>query len=565
MKRLLFLLLIAVIPLSAAAQNYQAAEVTISNEKANIAGKVYYIHKVLPKQTVFSICKAYGVTEDELKAANPDLKAGLKAGSIIFVPATGKIQQPAQPVKKEKQPAPAPKPVEVKEAAPDTAAQAKATEVVRVIEHRVRWYESLAGIARKYGISEAEILDYNGLQASDAIRGTVLLIPVTAETDIPDDELLAEQPGDEEESVAEEETTPAAPMPPVRKVRWFNAAEPLHIALVLPFNATGGRASSNFLDFYSGALMALQEQKEKGAHVILNVYDLAQGSQAILDDRKFQESDLVIGPVEAATVEPFLTFCDREGIPFVSPLDHKVDSLVDTYPFLFQVPASVDRQVRNLVAGLRGHNGDRVILAAGTSAADAELVETMEACLQAEAIPYRKVGLADLSAQASSGSRNRPVRVLLGSEGKSFTTQAIRSLNALAKRGIPVEVWCTNRVRNYEQSDPDALFNLSAHIAAPYFIDYSNPADQAFVRQFRALYRTEPDEFAFQGHDVLTYFISSMMRQGSAFADQADMSTMQLLQASFQFQRDHNESGWRNCATRHLVYDKDTFSIVIAK
>ena len=76
MKRLLFLLLLLSAPIVLQAQGYTAPDVVISNEKANIGGKVYYIHKVLPKQTLFSICKAYGVKNEDLLAANPDLKNG---------------------------------------------------------------------------------------------------------------------------------------------------------------------------------------------------------------------------------------------------------------------------------------------------------------------------------------------------------------------------------------------------------------------------------------------------------------------------------------------------------
>ena len=76
MKRLFLLLFLLAAPLAVQAQDYDVPDVVISSEKASIAGKLYYLHKVLPKQTVFSICKAYGVTEEQLAASNPDLKEG---------------------------------------------------------------------------------------------------------------------------------------------------------------------------------------------------------------------------------------------------------------------------------------------------------------------------------------------------------------------------------------------------------------------------------------------------------------------------------------------------------
>ncbi|MBR5018181.1 MAG: LysM peptidoglycan-binding domain-containing protein [Bacteroidales bacterium] len=558
MKRLLLILCLLAIPAGLLAQGYKAPEVEISNEKANIAGKVYYVHKVLPKQTVYSICKAYGIKSEDLNAANPDIKDGLRAGSIIFIPAdAAHIPEPAETVTRKKE---EPR-VVTPEPEPEPEARENLVQVVeRVIEHRVRWFDSLSGIARKYGVSEKTILDYNGLKASDSIRGKVLLIPVMGEAEEEDLEPdLSDAP-----VIAEPEIeTPEAPMLPVRRARWFSAEEPMHIALILPFNLKG-TASSSFLNFYSGALMAVREQKTKGAHLVLNVYDLGQGSDAILADPKFQQSDLVIGPVEASTFAPFLAFSDQTGIPLVSPLDHKVDSLVEFHPFLFQVPASTDIQVENLVRSLHARSDDTVILVTSSSGEN-RLASLMEALLQADGISYRKASTGELSGLLSGGSRRTPAKILIGSESKSFTTDVLRHLNTLAKRNIPMEVWCTNRVRNYETSDPDALFNISAHTSAPYFVDYNDPRDQDFVRQYRALFYADPDDFAFQGHDIFTFFISSLMKQGTAFIDNAAEYPMQLLHCNFHFVREDIRSGWRNCATRNILFEKENYSVTLTK
>lgn len=563
MKRLALILFLLLAAPSLYAQGYDVPDVVVSKEKANIGGKIFFVHKVLPKQTLYSISKAYGITEAELVAANPDCKEGLKAGSILFVPVTGENAGAAavKPVEKDEKTEP-----EVRQAAPEETMEDDTTlEIDRVIEHPVRWYESLTSIARKYKISVAEIMAYNGLTDTDSIRGRTLLIPVYKER-------KAQEPEDPEDPEANnrddeasrKDNTGEDPVTPVRKQRWYSAAEPIHIALVLPFNASTTPAAP-FLNFYSGALMAVQEQKEKGAHVILNVYDLAQGAQTILDDPRFQESDVVIGPVEASTLDPFLSFSDQHGVILVSPLDHKADSLADTHPFFFQAPASSTTQLNNLIASVRGRNQGPVYLVTSNTTDEGKLIERFEEQLHADGISYRKVSLTELPDMVSAASRLEPARVVIGSENRMFTAEVISALNALSKQNVPMQVWCTNRVRNYETSDPDALFNLGVRTSVPYFIDYSNPDDQAFVRKYRSFFYTEPDDFAFQGHDVLSYFIHALMQQGSAFIDHADLHPMQLLHCNLHFVREDEKSGWRNHATRNLIYDKEGFSIVIAK
>lgn len=562
MKRLaIFLFLLLAAP-ALYAQDYEVPEVVVSTEKANIAGKLYYVHKVLPKQTQFSICKAYGVTEEELVAANPDLKDGLKAGSILFIPIKESVKTPEAQKTVETRADNA----DVAEAKEDeelqTVGDGNGRQIERVIEHEVRWFESIQSIARKYKVKADDILAYNGLGRAESLRGKTLLIPIyRTDADIAE---VEKTDGTDTPEVSETPDQPDNPMTPVRRVRWFSAADPVRIALVLPFQATT-KASTQFLNFYSGALMAVQEQKEKGAHVVLNVYDLEQGSSAIIDDPRFRESDIVIGPVEAATLEPFLSFSDQEGALLVSPLDHKADSLADSHPYFFQAPASQTTQLRNLVSSVRGRNHGPVLLVTSTATNEDGLIARFEEALHAESISYRNVSLTELPGLVSSASPLDPAHVIIGSENRNFTAEVISALNALAKKNIPMQVWCTNRVRNYETSDPDALFNLSVHTSVPYFVDYSNPDDQDFVRKYRALYYAEPDDFAFQGHDVLAFFITSLMQQGTAFIDHADLHPMQLLHCNFHFVREQENSGWRNHATRNLVYDKDDFSIAISK
>ena len=563
MKRILFLLWLAVSPLMAAAQSYQTPEVQVSSEKANIGGKVYYVHKVLAKQTVFSICKAYGIKSDELAAANPDIKDGLKAGSIIFIPAGTAQAADSTSVKAEPD-------------AAETAAEpdenvsgddgGEANPISRVVEHRVRWYESIKTIARKYGVTVNDIIAYNGLDSQHLSSGKVILIPLRDGV-APDDTAKGDvgEPGKDNEGKDENES-PEDPMMPVRRHRWFSAEDPIDIALILPINATAGTPSASFLNFYSGALMAVEEQKERGAHIVVNVYDLAQGSESILSDKKFAESDLIVGPVEASTMKAFLEYSDLKGIPFVSPLDHKADSLADTHPFFFQVPASSNVQAQNLAGSLRFHPRDRVFLVHSNTTGEDEFLKQIEDALMNAGISYRKSTSSDITSQVSSVSRSEnPAKIIIGSENKVFASEVIRLLNVIAKKNVPMEVYFTNRVRNYETSDPEALFNIAAHIPAPYFVDYSNPEDQSFVLRYRALFSSEPDDFAFQGHDVLTYFIAAMTKLGTAICDNADSYPMQLLHCNFFFRRDNEKSGWRNHATRNIVYSKEDYSIKLSK
>lgn len=92
-------MLMLALPLAVPAQEYQAPKVEISKDKVKVDGKAYYAHVVSEKQTLFSICKAYGVSVDSIYEANENLNLrteGLKQGQVLLIPvkAAGEAPEP---------------------------------------------------------------------------------------------------------------------------------------------------------------------------------------------------------------------------------------------------------------------------------------------------------------------------------------------------------------------------------------------------------------------------------------------------------------------------------------
>ena len=89
------------VAVNAAAQEYIAPSVEVSDQKVKKDGKVYYSHVVMERQTLYSIGKAYNVSQDAIYDANPGLReSGLKKNSIIMIPMHQEQREPmaAKPV-----------------------------------------------------------------------------------------------------------------------------------------------------------------------------------------------------------------------------------------------------------------------------------------------------------------------------------------------------------------------------------------------------------------------------------------------------------------------------------
>lgn len=81
---------------TAAAQGYDVPEVKISKDKVKVNGRSCYAHVVTEKQTLYSICKAYDVSAEDIYAANANLKLkeeGLKVGQVLLIPVQETVQE----------------------------------------------------------------------------------------------------------------------------------------------------------------------------------------------------------------------------------------------------------------------------------------------------------------------------------------------------------------------------------------------------------------------------------------------------------------------------------------
>ena len=64
-----------------------------SSQIVYIVGVKYSIHDVARGETLYSLARMYGITVDDITAANPALSEGLKAGQRIKIPVSAPAKQ----------------------------------------------------------------------------------------------------------------------------------------------------------------------------------------------------------------------------------------------------------------------------------------------------------------------------------------------------------------------------------------------------------------------------------------------------------------------------------------
>ena len=533
------------------AQTYVNTPVEISKEKVRIDGKICYSHIVLERQTLYSISKAYGVTLEDIYRFNPTVKeVGLKKNSIIIIPSqdaikssvTVQMPEPAkapEAVKEE----PAGKRPEKPRQAPEVKAPVK--EKTRRI-HIAKWYEDLDVIAEQYGVTVDDIMKANNLTGRKLVKRQKLIIPYPGEETVTKPTVVAEvAPTPQvpaEETVAE--VVDSVTIEPVSKV---------NLSLVMPLTNSEGEPHRNNMDFYCGALLAVYDMANEGIDCNLNVCDIMNADSGF-DMESLTKSDMIIGPVSTADLTRMFNAVPA-GTTVVSPLDPRAEKLITEHSSMIQIPTPHQVQNREDFT-----EGDRAVMITEKGARQTGIVNIMKEALDSSSLAYQTFSYSILEGrdvtEALTGlmSEEGKNRIVIASESEAFVNDVVRNLNLLIYNNLDIVLYAPSKIRGFDTIEVENLHKTSTHVSLAYYVDYESPLVKEFLLKYRALFNTEPNQFAFQGYDVTRYFADQYTKAGKNWKEGLDGNETEMLQSTFMLRRQPS-GGHLNNGIRRIVYD----------
>lgn len=537
--------------IGATAQEYIAPEVEVSDQKVKKDGKVYYSHIVMERQTMYSISKAYNVTQEEIYEANPGLREnGLKKNSIIMIP----MQSEAKEVTPEQKPAEEQKAEIAQQTVPQNEKPKTVDASVHKI-HTVRWFETLKDIAAKHKVSEEAIIAINNLPDGKVKNRQKLIIPTQEyamsitqqDTDTNADEEDIENM-DLEIAFDTQEEEDSSDVITKRRIK---------ASLLLPLKATGNTSSKSNMDFYSGALIAVRELGESSIDIDLNVYDIASGTfEASRHD--LESSDIVIGPVAAADITRLYSIAPGMKA-VISPLDPKAEELTSTYTSLIHAPASRMIQYQDVAQWIKEDimPGDRVIVISEKEARKGDEGRMLRAAVDSAYLAYTPFSYSILEGRKIQEPLEALMtlegvnRVVIASDSEAFVNDVIRNLNLTIHNKFNVVLYAPAKIRTFETIEIENFHNTNLHSSLTYYINYNDEAVKRFIMKYRAMFKTEPTQFAFQGYDVTRYFMGLCAKYGEGWMANAEDASM--LQSTFDLKPAGN-GGYINSGIRRIVY-----------
>ena len=547
------------------AQEYVAPKVTISKEKVRSGGKVFYSHVVQERQTIYSISKAYGVTMEEIYDANPALKLeteGLKKDQILLIPYKGDIRETAEPELQPQEEA-------TEETVGDTSQEEDDEDGYFI--HKVKWYEDLDAIAKKYKVSKESIMNINRMTSDRVKRKQEIKIPrdpaawegraAIEEADDQEDPVVVNQEVDVDEPEVENPEDSEGGVPDDLFVR--EGRHDVNIAMLLPFSATKPGDRTSFMDFYCGALMASRVLGSEGMNLNIHTFDVGGGNMPVTQDR-FASCNFAIGPVAKADILRASGINDG-ATWIVSPLDMQVESLTDSLERIIQAPTPTHIQVKDMVNWIKSDMGhsDRVIVVTPATP-ESDYLDMVEREMNIAGLPHVTTTLGSMRSNMITGGVNRIVLACDYTERSTvFLIEALRNLYMISSKSNQVVLYSTSKIRTYDQIEVEQLHKVNLHTSVTYAVDYDSKEVKDFLLQYRALYNTEPSRSAYSGYDLMRYFSTLAHKFGKKWPKALDRVDYNGLQSDFKLVRTPSGS-YVNNAVRRVVYNPD-YSVSILR
>ena len=499
-----------------------------------VAPEKLVYHYVLPNETKYSISKQYGITIEELERKNPEVVPTLPEGFRLLIkgkaPKSDKTAVVVEPKK------------EIIDANP-VKGIAISTQFLNYV---VKPKETLYSLSKMVGISQEELIALNPILSEGVIEGMVLKVPATIK-------ILQETKKEYTELSNINSST-------IRK----------KMVLLLPFNLAriaddtvnshAARLKKDkflnmTLDFYAGALVAIDSAKTLGLDIDVKIFDSQETKNtsnvaSIIKNNDLEDADVIIGPFYQSNVEKTAQLLMSNQVPVISPLSK---DLGVSYANIFQsIPAP--ETVKNTMFDYMRSKGGNIV---------AVVDKKKGSVIQFIKENHKDVRFSTLTANGGVSAENLKslfvrdkvnyVVMETGNTGMIKSTIAAM-LNAMSTYKVQLVILEPNETLD---TDEISFVNLTKLKLMYPSVTRENESPQAliFEKEFKKKNKIYPSIFATRGFDI-TFDTMLRLSQDKKYQETVDLSATEQVDNKFEFYK-KEDGGYTNKGIYILYYDTD--------
>jgi len=551
----------------------------IAEETVEDEAPAYYLHTVLPGETLYGIARYYRVPIDSIRYVNPDMDDRVLAGMTLNIPLPSESRD--------------------------------------YITHRVRQpKEKLKTIAKLYDADIKVVKSLNPRLAKSVYFNQEVFIPVASDAIEPEMIPVQEVP-EEVTEVTVLTKTPSKCRPSRYSGRKIKVALmiPLYLEEVMDISQNGYKEPIEqvsykpfqFLPFYNGVRLAIDSLKRSGLNVDLYVYDVDQEISKtikVLQDKELQEVDLIIGPFFRSSFKYVSSFAKIFGIKIVNPLSESSEVIENndlSFKFspsetagIYQAADYISKNFPEHRIILVRHNKYRDVYALNEltgllrnsigaepysinnallsglvldqympESRNEELIMPDNVLVEGKYVDMTRIELApdgytnfandvpeviylsdSIHGIVENASVIRPNLIVAFADDEVFAIELMRALNGV-KDTFNITLIGLSDWQRFSNLEPEYLMNFNTHILSPSYIDYHSEPVVSFIDKYRRAFLDEPNDYAFTGFDAACFFLSGMMRYGTTFEDCIQEHHPRLLRSKYLF-KDMPGRGFEN-------------------
>ncbi|MBA0884699.1 amino acid ABC transporter substrate-binding protein [Flavobacterium undicola] len=498
-----------------------------AKSKVVLQEKALY-HDVLAKETKFSIAKKYGITIAELEKKNPGIVPNLTVGSHLLIKGTP-VKTPVLPQK-----------VTVKQ-------EVVAAPVKKYATYEVKPKETLYSLSKTFDMSQEELLALNPELKNGVEIGMLLKAP--ANTVFPN----------VQENKVYTDLVPRT-----------NFAGRKKIALLLPFNVTkveGDTVNSVVarlkkdkflnmtLDFYAGALMAIDSAKTLGLPIDVQILDSEETKYAsniagVVSANNLQSVDAIVGPFYQNNAEATARLLAVNNVPVISPLSKDAGNPIAN---LYQTIPSNDVLKSAMFNYMRSKKGNIVAVVDKKKESVIQYIKQNQA--DVKFVPLNEKGYfsaENLKGMLAAGRMNYVV-METGNTLMIKTTIAAM-LSAMPNYQLQLVILEPNETLDTDEINFSNLVKLK--LMYPSVIrDNTSPEGIIFENKFKKINSIAPSDYAVRGFDV-TFDTMMRLMQNKSFEETVNATATEQFENKFEYYKKDN-AGYTNKGVYIMYYDTD--------
>jgi len=539
----------------------QQKNVAASKPIKSIAQEKYVYHDVVAKETKFSIAKQYNTTVADLEKRNPEIVTNLPIGYRLTIKGTAPKTENATPVAHAAKPAETPK------------------KVTTYMDYQVKPKETFYSLGRTFHITQEELTALNPSLSEGVKEGMVLKVPSGYLAPAPiivqaqPVEKAVEKPinsanggGIQILEKVKSETVSADPEV-VELTKKRGQTERKKLVLLLPFNlakmqndttsAANRIKNDKFLnmtlDFYSGAMMAIDSAKTLKLPIDVSIYDsgetkIASNVSGLIN--KLQDANAVIGPFYQTNAETTANSLRLYNVPVISPLSKDTANPIDN---LYQSIPTNDMVKSAIFDYMRSKNGNIVAVVDKKKESVISYIKQNQKGVVFASLT--ETGGLDVANLKSLLLPNRMNYVVMETGNTAMVKTTIKALlDAQKSCQVQLVILEPNSTLDTDEISFENLVKLKLM-----YPSVTRESDEQgvliFEKEYRLKNKVNPSTYATRGFDVT---FDTMMRlvQGKTYQETADLMTTEQVDNKFQYYK-KEDGGHANKGVYILYYDSD--------